>query len=131
MKTWIEIKRTDVLHNVRQFLKLVNPRIVIAVVKANAYGHGLLPIVKILNSAPDFKVRGWFGVDSLEEAAQIKQVLGKTKIPILILGFTPRDELVQAVKEGFNQAVYDPLTIEELERLGALYHKQVFVHLKL
>lgn len=119
------------LFNIRQFLNFVKPFPVIAVVKANAYGHGLEAVVDILLSAPDFRARGWLAVDSITEAREAEALLGKRKIPILILGYTPEDELDQAVRYGFHQVVYDEAALKKLERLGARMKKPAFIHLKL
>lgn len=49
-KTWVEISKRNLLHNVGQFLKLLKPETqFMAVVKSNAYGHGLHEVVQILS----------------------------------------------------------------------------------
>ena len=55
---------------------------VMAIVKADAYGHGAVQIARLLDSKCSF-----FGVSSIAEALELRQA-GLTK-PILILGYTP------------------------------------------
>jgi alanine racemase len=59
----VEIKRSALVHNIHEFRRLVGrKRKFLAVVKANAYGHGLLEVSQIaLRSGVD-----WLGVNSAE-----------------------------------------------------------------
>ncbi len=59
---------------------------VMAVIKADAYGHGAVPVARALE-----KDCGFFGVATSSEALQLRQA--GIKIPILILGHTPREAL--------------------------------------
>jgi alanine racemase len=84
---WIEIDGNSLIHNLELFRKTVGKDTsLLAVVKANAYGHGLLEIVP--RAA---EVAEWFGVHTAEEARQIRR-LG-LNVPILIMGFVPPSEL--------------------------------------
>ena len=74
---------------------------VMAVVKADAYGHGAVPVARALE--PE-KARGFFGVATLSEALQLRQA-GIQK-PILVLGHTPREALPVAVLHGIRPSVY-------------------------
>ncbi|OGZ95135.1 MAG: alanine racemase [Candidatus Sungbacteria bacterium RIFCSPHIGHO2_01_FULL_50_25] len=65
-----------------------------AMIKSNAYGHGLVVIAKLLSK----KYRGvWFGVDSITEAVRLRDE--KIKNPILVLGYTLPRRLSEAVKK--------------------------------
>jgi len=80
MKTWVEINRNNLLHNVEQIKKLVGEKVkLMAVVKANAYGHGLIEVAGTISDKVD-----WLGVDSLTEALKLREI--GVKKPILILG---------------------------------------------
>ncbi|RLI33918.1 hypothetical protein DRO56_00550, partial [Candidatus Bathyarchaeota archaeon] len=46
--SWIEVDLDSIGHNLSQIRELVGDRGIIPVVKANAYGHGLIPIVRFL-----------------------------------------------------------------------------------
>ena len=72
---------------------------VMAVVKADAYGHGAVPVARLLESKCAF-----FGVSSMPEAVELRRG-GLTK-PILILGSTPQDAFPQALRMGIRPAVF-------------------------
>lgn len=70
---------------------------VMAVIKADAYGHGAVTVAKHLNA--DF-----FGVSSVSEALELRHAGIKT--PILILGHTPVYAYAQIVKLGIRPAIF-------------------------
>ena len=66
-KTWVEISKDNLLHNINQFRARVGSGVKIAaVVKANAYGHGLVEVAKAVEEQTDF-----FAVDSIDEAQEL------------------------------------------------------------
>jgi alanine racemase len=83
----IEIAAAALDHNLRELRALLSPKVdLLAVVKANAYGHGLDLV------APRASLRAdWLGVHGAEEARQLRR-LGITK-PLLVMGFVPPGEL--------------------------------------
>lgn len=93
----------------------------IAVVKANAYGHGIAEISKIAEK----NGADMLAVFSLEEA----EILRKNKIikPILILGHVIADDLPKAVKLNCHLTVYD---FEIVKALGAARSSKVKIHIK-
>ncbi|HHX74203.1 MAG TPA: alanine racemase [Firmicutes bacterium] len=81
---WAEIDLRAVAHNVRQFRALIPAETkLLAIVKANAYGHGAVPVARAAVAAG----ADWLGVGMLEEAAELRD--HGLDVPILILGFTP------------------------------------------
>jgi alanine racemase len=67
--SYIEISKNNLIHNFKQFRGLVKKEtLIVAVVKANAYGHGDKEAVKILSPYADY-----FQVNSVEELARIKK----------------------------------------------------------
>ncbi len=82
-------------------------KLVLAVVKADAYGHGAVQVARRLENKCAF-----FGVSSILEALELRQA-GVT-IPILILGYTPPDAFPQAVAGGIRPTIFhyeDALTL--------------------
>ncbi len=73
---------------------------VLAVVKADAYGHGAIQIARLLEPECDF-----FGVSSVYEAMELRQA--GIRVPILILGYTPVAAYPLAVQEEIRVTVYD------------------------
>ncbi len=111
MKTWIEINKNNLLHNLEQFKKLIGEQIkIMGVVKANAYGHGLIEVAGVISDKVD-----WLGVDSFAEAMKLRQVA--IKKPILILGYTELKDLKEAVKNNISLTVYNKETIEKLGKI--------------
>lgn len=82
LKTWVEIDKKAALSNVKTFRSILKKKTKIyAVVKSNAYGHGLREFSLIVND----KVDG-FCVDSIHEGKTLREVVAKK--PILVLGPT-------------------------------------------
>ena len=78
-KTWVEISRSALVSNAKVFRCRVRAGVnVMAVVKSNAYGHGLVEAAKVLQPHLD-----WFGVDNVDEGLALRRA-GIRK-PILML----------------------------------------------
>lgn len=124
-KTWVEIDKKSLQSNIKQFRELVGNDIkLMSVVKANAYGHGLIEVAKIaVHSGAD-----WLGIDSVEEGIALRKAGIKT--PILILGYTLVSRLEDVVKYDLRQTVYNQKTIQELGTQAKKQNKKVNVHLK-
>jgi alanine racemase len=123
LRTWIDIDRTALAHNVLTFRCLLPPGCrLMAICKSNAYGHGLYDL------GPAFQEMGvdWFGVDSIVEAATLRQK-GIRK-PILVLGYTLPSRFAEAARHTVS------LTVSNLENLTALAAmrntRRLRVHLK-
>ena len=126
MKTWIEINKKNLNSNLSQFRKLVGEKVkIMGVVKANAYGHGLVVTSKIIEKNVD-----WFGVDSLVEGIELRK--NNIKKPILVLGYVELGDLKTAVKNKLSLTVYNKETID---CLGEIPIKNPYfnpkIHLKL
>ena len=72
---------------------------VMAVVKADAYGHGAVQVARLLQEKCAF-----FCVSSILEAMELRQAGLAT--PILILGYTPVDAFPTAIREGIRPTIY-------------------------
>ncbi len=98
--SYIEISKKNLIHNIKQFSRIVKQGTKIAgVVKANAYGHGDTEVVKVLNTYVDY-----FQVNSVEELEKIRPV---TKKPILLLGYVAKYDIARAIKLGCILSVFD------------------------
>lgn len=122
----VEISRRALAHNIREFRRLIGPRRkFLAVVKANAYGHGL---VEVAGMAAGEGV-DWFGVNSVDEGAALRRA--GVEAPILVLGYTPLASLEEAVAAGLRLTVYNKETVDRLAGLAARMRKTVRLHVKL
>jgi len=122
-KTWIEISKEALVHNFRQFKKITADRTkIMAVVKANAYGHDLRIVAPILGRAGT----DWFGVDSLEEALQIRSL--EIDTPILVLGYISPPNIKTAIEYNISITVYGSEVLKKITSLKL--QKKAKIHLK-
>lgn len=122
---WVEIDSNALSHNVRIFRKLAGPkRKLLAVVKANAYGHGLLEVARLIRK----NGIDWFGVNTLEEGISLRQAA--ITEPIIVLGYVPLNCLEEAVSGDLRLTVFNYETVEVLNRIAAKLKKKVYIHIK-
>ncbi len=111
-RSWIEINLDNLEHNINEIKKIISDRTdIMAVVKANAYGHGMIKIAKKLNSIGIYN----FAVATLEEGIDLRK--NNIKGDILILGYTDFSNLEYVVKYDLIQTIVDynySLKIKEL-----------------
>lgn len=123
--TWVEIGRSALIHNLVTFRRLIGPDVrLMPVVKANAYGHGMLPVAGI--AARSGKA-DWLGVNSLEEGLALRG--SGIRLPVLVLGYVPLSGLPAAARAGLRLTVYNRETVRALSRLGT--RRRVSLHIKL
>ncbi len=94
-----------------------------AIIKADGYGHGAVPIAKAVDDIADA-----YGVAILEEAIELREA-GITK-PILILGFTTSDFYGKVVKLCLAQTVYQYEMAKKLSDVALRLHKKAQIHIK-
>ncbi|MBI2446498.1 MAG: alanine racemase [Parcubacteria group bacterium] len=108
LRTWIEVDKKAIFHNISEFRKIIKPKVkLMAVIKSNAYGHGLVDFAKIAENKVD-----WFGVDSITEGLKLRQK--GLKKPILVLGYTLPSRMAEAAQNNIS------LTISSLDALKHL-----------
>lgn len=122
--TWIEIQSDRLLHNLRQ-IRQSGPfgAKVIAVVKANAYGHGLIPIARKIAPEVDY-----LGVANLRDALEIKE--NKITTPVFIFGRLFPEEMAAALMEGITLSVSSLEEAEEIDSLSSALNRRTRVHVK-
>lgn len=126
-RTWVEIRKNNILHNLRAMRRAVGPAVTImAVIKANAYGHGIREIAKIIHRFP----RLMFGVDSIEEANTL--VRAGFSAPIMILGMIPKHQMRDAIKSGFHISVYDVGVLKTVQNITKnISPSKIHLHVKI
>jgi alanine racemase len=122
-RTWVEISRQAVEANYSTFRGLISEKTALmAVVKSNAYGHGLTEYTRELEKLGV----DWFGVDSTVEAMVLRRE-GITK-PILALGYTLPDKFADVAKLGIHMSVS---TFEQLDEIKkARLDTKLHIHIK-
>ncbi len=123
-KTWVEISRDSLGDNLKALRKIVGEKRKIAcVIKANAYGHGILEVVKILEREKvDF-----FAVDNIKEALLLKN--SGISTPVLILGYIELADLKEAILSDFSFVCYNKETLRKIISLSL--PKPAKIHLKI
>ncbi|MBR3969226.1 MAG: alanine racemase [Clostridia bacterium] len=123
-RTWVEIDTDALVHNFNIIKKATNTP-VCAVVKANAYGHGVDIVAPVLQNAGADS----FAVSNINEAIKLRE-LGITK-PILILGYTPCEFTEELQKHNISQCIYSLDYARELSDEAKRINATIKIHLKL
>ncbi len=123
-RTWAEVDLNAIHANYHIFKDRISPNCrCMAVVKANAYGHGAVRVARELADA-DF-----FGVSNLDEALELRQ--NGIETPILIFAYTPPEHAATLAAYDITQAVLDANYADALEQAAAKAGVTVSVHLKI
>lgn len=126
----VEISQRALEHNIRAHRRLIGTKVkLMAVVKSNAYGHGMELVSRVAEAS---KQVDWLGVASLTEATVLRTA--KIRLPILVLSyFRPFDtsEIVNALKQKISFVVYEPGQVRALEQAAQKAHTRARVQLKL
>jgi alanine racemase len=123
--TIIEVDLTALVHNFKEIRKKVGAGCkIMAVVKANAYGHGAVPVASALARAG----ADWLGVASTEEGVELRQ--GGLSLPILVMGGILESELEALAEWQLTPVVYHPETLSLLENSVARSRKLMKIHIE-
>ena len=125
-RTWAEIDLDAIQHNYRIIADSLAPGSrAMAIVKADAYGHGAGYVARALQEAG----ASWFGVSNLDEAMQIRNA--GIVAPILILAYTPPEEAARLAAYSVSQAVLTREYAAQLSREADSAGVQVRIHVKI
>lgn len=125
MHAWLEIDCDVVRQNTSRVREYIGSGVdIIAVVKTEAYGHGLSEMTALLDSE---NVQS-FAVMTLDEARQARQHSAK---PILIMGYLDTKEVTDAIEEEFVLSLYDREQFAPYQRFAERMGKRLKAHLKL
>lgn len=125
-RTWAEIDLDALAHNMCEIRKITNPNAqIMAVVKADAYGHGVKECAKtLLENGADR-----FAVATLDEAKELRNIF--SDVPILILGSSMEEEAREIIKNEIMPNVYTYEFAKALSDTALELGKKVKVHVKL
>ncbi|MGX6444850.1 alanine racemase [Neobacillus sp. K501] len=123
--TWAEISLDAVKHNTMQYKGFIGEAVkIMAVVKADGYGHGAVPVAQAaLEAGADY-----LGVAILDEAIQLREA-GITQ-PILVLGYTPIRSIRHAILANVDLAVFSEDVLDEIINQSEQLQTSVSIHLK-
>jgi len=105
--TWAEINLGAIAHNLQEIKRKVAPAEIMAVIKADAYGHGLKEVARV---ALENNAR-YLGVSTVEEGVQLRK---QTTTPILVFGGFFENQIKACLEHDLE------LTLFDFERAGAL-----------
>lgn len=124
-RTYAEVNLQAVRHNIEEARKNIKSDTkIMAIVKANAYGHGAVPVSKALISQVDA-----YGVAMIEEALELRDA-GINKM-ILILGYTGEEWYEELVKHCISQTIYTYDMAKKLSDVAVSFGKQTPIHIKI
>jgi len=123
---WAEIDLQALRENLKAIKELVGPQVsILPVIKSEAYGHGLIPIAKVLAAEGVYG----FGLSDLEEVQRIREA-GLALPVILLSGFEP-SWLPEIVRLRVIPAVIDLYQLRLLAEFSKRQGKKVALHLKI
>jgi alanine racemase len=126
LHNWVEIDLAALKRNYQRIRRIVGPGVSIApVIKAEAYGHGLLPVAKALSDLdPE-----WFAVSKFHEAITLREAGIST--PILVLSGLLPGEHEEALARSIVPAVYTIEQLRQCEAVGKSRGMPFPVHIKI
>ncbi|MCI7742137.1 MAG: alanine racemase [Clostridiales bacterium] len=125
-RTWAEISLENLRHNYEAIRKSLPAGCrFLGVVKADAYGHGALPVSRLLQEAG----ADYLAVSCLDEALELRR--GGITMPILILGHTPYAYTGTLIEENITQTVTCLAKALEYSTEAVRLGKELKIHIKL
>lgn len=122
---WVEINLAALEANARAMRRLVSPhQEIIAVIKADAYGHGAVMVVPVLKAAGIEKV----AVASMDEALQLREA--GLESAILVLGAIPAWAVTVAAQRNITLSVFQRQHLNWLQQAVHQTHLPIKVHIK-
>ncbi|MBV8170705.1 MAG: alanine racemase [Candidatus Eremiobacteraeota bacterium] len=118
---WLEIDRATIVANARALAAKAAPAALCAVVKSNAYGHGMVPVAQALADAQIPGLR--LGVFTIEEAFGLRG--HGISLPIFVVGPVGRENLAEAAAENIELALLDERDCEAFAAARVAAHLKV------
>lgn len=131
-RTAAYINLNAIVHNVKEVKRVLKPSAgIMAVIKADAYGHGAVETARALDamdSEGEAPVQA-YGVAIVEEGISLRKA--GIKKPILLLGFTADEQLDEVIDYGLTQTIYSLEKAEALNKRAVAKGKIVDIHIKI
>lgn len=121
--TWLEIDLGAIKNNTRELMRL-SQRPLAAVVKANAYGHGVVRVAQAASQAG----ANWLAVARYEEAKLLRSNWIMTDT--LVMGYSPVEYAQEAARENIRLAVFDRDTAQAYSQSASGVGMTLRVHVK-
>lgn len=123
---WAEVNLDNLAHNIKQVRNNTNKdSLIMAVVKANGYGHGAVDIARtFLENGADR-----LAVAILSEAVELRKA--DITESILVLGYTPRSQYEKLLEYNLIQTIYNYEDAKILSQKAVEFGKEVTIHIKI
>ena len=124
-RVWSEVDLDAIKENVNNIQKVLKDGVkTCAVIKADGYGHGAVPIAKKLKNDVDF-----FAVATFDEATNLRN--HDIDLPILVLGYIHTDNTQYAVRDKIRMTVFDLDMAEKIDEFARDIDGVAKVHIKI
>jgi alanine racemase len=122
---WVEIDAGALRNNIAEFKRRLTPGTRLgAVVKSNAYGHGMIDVARAAAAAS----ADWLCVNNVHEGVALREA-GLTQ-PVLVMGYVALDALEEVARRSLQPVVYNPETLDRLDAIASGLGVKVGVHVK-
>lgn len=123
--TWAEVNLNNLSYNFKQIKRLLAPQVkIMACVKADAYGHGLVPVAKRLAlSGADY-----LGVACIDEGIRLRE--HNIKQPVLILGLVLKKDIRPLFEYNLIPALCTVEFAAGLNNMAARFGRKIKIHIK-
>lgn len=122
---WAEVDLDKLAHNMREIRRVSKSKDIIAVIKADGYGHGALDIAPTLLENGATRI----AVAVLSEAIELRR--GGIEKSIVVLGFTPPSLIDMLLRYDIEQTVYSYELSKEISLMAQKKNKIAKVHIAL
>lgn len=124
-RTWAEIDFKNLTHNYQTLRAMLPEKCkLLAPVKADAYGHGAVPVARKLEELG----ADYLAVACLDEGVELREA--GIKLPILVLGYTDPVWAEELMKYNLTQTIAEEQMAQALSRAAEAAGKTITVHLK-
>ena len=125
-RAWAEVNLDNIAHNVREIRKIVDKKTeILGVVKADAYGHGVMEVAKVLLENGVSRL----AVSMLDEAIQLRK--NGIEVPILVLSYTDPGRVEEIIENDVTQTVFSHDLAESLSQAAQRLRKNIKIHIKI
>jgi alanine racemase len=120
----VEISLSKLRRNVQRIRELAGARKVMAVIKADAYGHGAVPVAKCLAECGV----DWFGVATVEEALELRAA--GIHQPVLLLGGLYMSDPAHLIEYRLTPSISSTMRLDTYAECARRYGRPIEFHLK-
>ena len=123
-RVWAEVDLDAINNNIKNLKSLTKEgTLLCAVIKADAYGHGAAEVEKAIENNVDF-----LATATTDEAINLRS--NGAKLPILVLGYTDKSRVADAINNEVRLSVYDLETAKEIDAEAEKLNKKAKIHIK-